>query len=135
MLESKEIRLLGEIGFIASGRGSVAHAKAIFSALQLVRPEKAFSYVGNAMALLNAGKYADASSLLADVRLPEGEEADTVEAILGLALQLEGRANESTRVLQGVVARSASSQDGNDGVRLAQALLDAVTAPRLAAAP
>lgn len=123
MLDSKDIGLLVEIGFIASGRGDVEHAKAIFDALLLLRPERAFAHVGYAVALMNAGRFADASTFLKAARLPEGRESDMVEALLGLALQLEGRAGESEQVLRAVVTRSEGVQMVNDGVRLAQALL------------
>lgn len=135
MLEPKEIRLLAEIGFIASNQGNVPHAKAIFEALLLVRPDKAMAYVGQGWALIKAGKFADASSFLAAANLPEGVESDTVEALLGLALQLEGRVCESTRILHAVVDRGSTAGETNDGVRLAQAFLDAASRPHRASVP
>ena len=52
----------------------------------------------------------------------EGEDADTVQAFLGLALQLDGRLGESRRVLQEVVRRAQPAED-NDGLRLARRML------------
>lgn len=100
-------------------------AEKIFGALLHVRPERAFGHIGLATALLNAGRAGDAAARLARARASDGEEADLVQAFLGLALQLDGRAGEAMRVLRPVAARGDNQRpaETTEGVRLAQRLL------------
>lgn len=94
--------MLTEIGFLAAGRGDIPKAEAIFGALRSLRPQRAFAYVGLAVAYLNADRQEEAAQLLwqslAQVDDP-GERAD-IEAFRGLALQLAGRHSESIKALE-----------------------------------
>ena len=80
-----------------------------------------------ATALLNAGRAGDAVTCLEKARLPPGEDADMVQAILGLALQLDARASEATRVLRAVAMTAPEPQDNSmpasEGTLLARRLL------------
>jgi len=110
---------------MASARADVQRAERIFGALLRVRPDRAFAPIGLATALLNAGRAGDAAARLADARPSAGEEADMVQAFLGLALQLDGRAGEAMRVLHPVAARGDNDHPGGatQGARLARRLL------------
>jgi predicted Zn-dependent protease len=137
LLETEDIRLLTQVGFIASARADVQRAERIFGALLCVRPDRAFAPVGIATALLNAGRAGDAAQRLANAQPAAGEEADMVQAFLGLALQLDGRAGEAMRVLHPVAARGDNVDPAGttEGVRLARRLLgepaeDATIPPR-----
>ena len=121
-LDATEARLLTEIGFIASGMADVVRAECIFGALMLARPDGAFPHIGLAAALLNAGQPDEAAFRLSKVHLPEGADADMVQAFRGLALQLDQRPTEATRVLR-AVAGSADNQPTSEGARLARRLL------------
>lgn len=130
LLTSDDIQLLTQVGFIAASRADVQRAEAIFGALQRVRPARAFAHVGLACARLNAGRAAEAAQAL-ERALPDvadGEDADTVRAFLGLALQLDGRHSESRRVLQNLLRAAAAGAD-NDGLRLARRMLGEPAAP------
>ena len=108
LVTSEDVQLLTQVGFIAAGRADVERAEAIFGALLAVRPRRAFAHVGLACARMNAGD-AGAAARALERALPgvaEGEDADTVQAFLGLALQLDGRLGESRRVLQEVVRKA-----------------------------
>lgn len=122
LLETEDIRLLTQIGFIASGRADVQRAEVIFSALLHDRADRAFPYLGIATALLNAGRTGEAVMHLERAALPAGEEADMVQAFLGLSLQLDARASESLRVLR-KVAQQYESAPPTPGSLLAQRLL------------
>ena len=75
------------------------------------------------MALLNAGRAGDAVAYLQkQAQMPAGEEADLVNAFLGLALQQDARANEATRTLRSV-APDAKNTNPSEGALLAQRLL------------
>ena len=120
--EAADVQLLTQVGFLAAGRGDVPRALRIFEALALLRPERAFAYVGLAATLLNAARAMDAVQRLQTVRLPDGAEADMVEAFKGLALQLAGRSGESTYVLRRVVDRACQG-NASEGALLAARLL------------
>ncbi|WP_428000742.1 hypothetical protein [Acidovorax sp.] len=130
LLGPDDIRLLTQIGFIAAGQADVPRAERIFGALSHVRPDRAFAHVGPAMALLNAGRAAEAAQQLlrALPQLAPGEDADTVSAVCALALQLEGRTSESTRLLRDLLHNAAPDGD-NDGLRLARRMLGEPQAP------
>ena len=133
--DSDDIRLLTEIGFLAAGRGDLARAEAIFGALLALRPAKATGHVGIAMALLNRGRFADAAQRLDAVVLPPGEDRDLVRAIQGLALQLDRRQAEATRLLRALAGQTAPPQGQTDGMRLARSLLGEPATPRNAIDP
>ena len=122
--DSADIRLLTEIGFLAAGRGDLARAEAIFGALALLRPRQASAHVGLAMALLNKGRFADAAATLERVTLPTGPERDLLGAVRGLALQLDRRTAEASRVLRAIASQPVATPPGpSDGMRLARRLL------------
>ena len=118
MLESEDIRLLTEVGFLASSNADIARAEAIFGILRELRKTSSFPYIGLAMAYLNAGKAEDAVrslELAADV--VASDVRPELDAFRGLALQMAGRLSESKKALA-----SAGSH------RLAQAMLGLRTA-------
>lgn len=126
-LEAGEVRLLTEIGFLAAGRGDIARASAIFSALALVRPGRAFAHVGLAMAYLNTNQATEAVRVLAQAKTDKPEEQQTLDVWRGVALQLAGHRDESIRLLRHVVAceqhLSASPASTSDCYKLAKKLL------------
>jgi Flp pilus assembly protein TadD len=103
----------------------VPRAEIIFGALLRVRPDRSFAPIGLATALLNAGRAGEAADRLAQARAAPGEEADMVQAFLGLALQLDGRGGEAMRVLQPLAARGDNGDpaEPTPGARLARRLL------------
>lgn len=126
MLDPDDIRLLTQIGFIAAARADVQRAEVIFGALLCVRPERSFGHIGIATALLNAGRASDAVMQLEHAQLRPGEDADMVQAFLGLALQLDARASEAMRVLRNVAKLGGSTAENltlTEGALLAQRLL------------
>lgn len=109
---------------MASARADIPRAERIFGALLRVRPDRAFGHIGMAAALLNAGRAGEAATRLGRAQLPPGEEADMVQAFLGLALQLDGRAGEAMRVLRPMAAHGDNgATDVSEGARLARRLL------------
>lgn len=120
--DADDIRLLTQVGFLAAGRGDAPRALRIFDALALLRPQRAFGFVGLASALMNAGRAPEAVQRLQTVCLPAGPESDMLEAFRGLALQLAGRASESTALLRRIVLRPRQGPP-SEGTLLAARLL------------
>lgn len=101
VLDSDEIKLLTEVGFLSASRGDVSRSERIFGALIQVRPQRAFAYIGLAVAYMNARRNDDAVLLLERARnLVTHVELGELNAILGLALQLAARRAESVRALE-----------------------------------
>jgi hypothetical protein len=96
---AEDVRLLTQAGFLASGQGDVGRARRIFNGLALARPGRAFHAVGLALAFLNAARTAEAVQVLAQAEAADADERETLDAWRGLALQLDGRADESRRLL------------------------------------
>ena len=111
LLESTDIQLLTQLGFMAAGRADTAHSQRIFDALALLRPQHAFAHIGMACAWMNAGKASQAVQHLSRVRLPAGDEADMIDAFHALALQLAGHAHQSTKLLEQLVQRTHAHTD------------------------
>lgn len=118
-LDGDEIRLLTEVGMALAGTGQPAPACAIFDGLRTLRPQRAFAHVGRALALLNAGRAEEAARGLRDALPLVSDERPTVEAFLGLALQLAGRSAESQRMF----ATAAAADPALDGVVMARRML------------
>jgi tetratricopeptide (TPR) repeat protein len=110
LLSSDEIRLLTEIGFIAAASGDIVRASRIFDALVMLRPHRAFPYIGKALAGMNAGKLQEA--VMVFERAPTVEADDRADMALyhALALQLASRAGESQRVLARIDLATATPE-------------------------
>ena len=99
-LQSEEIRLLTEVGFLAGARGDLRAACVIFDALELCRPQASFPYIGLSMALLNAGAKDEAVRVLdRGLAMVQNADAAEVQAFRGLALRLAGRGAASERAI------------------------------------
>ncbi|MDK2123492.1 hypothetical protein [Parachitinimonas caeni] len=109
-LAPDEIRLLTELGFVASGAGKLVEAAAIFNGLKAVRPDRSFVYIGLAVTLLNGGKAAEAAMLLEREGLQACPDDPEIRVFLGLALRLSRRAQESTKVLESVLTAECSPE-------------------------
>lgn len=117
VLDSAEVRLLTEIGFLAAASGDATRAQAIFLALQRLRPGRAFPLVGLAVSKMNAGYANEAVLLLEQAQAGDEAERNVMDAWRGLALQLAGRAGESKSLLMKLALTEG------DGAILARSLL------------
>ncbi|CUI27988.1 hypothetical protein BI147_19090 [Achromobacter xylosoxidans] len=119
VLDADDARILAEVGFLAAGRGDVAHADSIFLALRALRPGRAYPWLGLAVARLNADSADEAVRLLEQGEVSAPGERALLTAWRGLALQLAGRKAESTRLLRAC----AQGGEGDEGAALARSLL------------
>ncbi len=83
---SDDIRLMAEIGFAGIGRGRLAEAAAIFTAIQALRPEAEAGHVGAALAELAAGRPGPAGDIL--------RAAPQTEAVLAFRALVHARAGD-----------------------------------------
>jgi thioredoxin-like negative regulator of GroEL len=98
-LDTEEVRVLVDLGFMAVMRGHVQHAGILFKGVQVARPQEDAGYIGEALLLIQKGDIASAAALLR-VRPP----SDANRVFLGMALLQLGETAEAEQVLQDVVA-------------------------------
>lgn len=79
-LSADDARLLSDIGFVAASSGQTRQAVQIFQSLTLVRPMRAFPYLGLALTHLNAKDAAAAVSALALGRRVLGDWSAPLDA-------------------------------------------------------
>ena len=118
-LTSAQVRTLTEIGMLAAGHGLAAEAATIFEALQVLRPQRSFPYIGLALASLNSGHPEEAVRILERDGLAACPGDPDLRAFLGLALKLAQRPAESLRVLEALVRDMPDAQSS----RFARSLL------------
>lgn len=116
-----DVQMLTQIGFVAAGEGDTRQATAIFAGLQALRPQRAFAWIGEATAWLNAGKPSEAVRCLRNFHVVPGEEGDMVQAFLGLALQFDGQGQASQRLLQAIAFQPIDP--ATEGMLLARQIL------------
>jgi len=121
VLAGEDIRLLAEIGYLACGAGRLKSAREIFEGLHVLRPDRAFPFIGLAMASMAAGAPQDAVSVLRDRGLVASPDDNEIKVFLGLALTLASRNHESRRILSEV---AAAPGDAGPEQRLAEKLLE-----------
>ncbi len=106
LMSPGEIRLLSSLGFMAARSGHVVPAIRIFEGLAVLRKDKAFPYVGLALAMICVGAYGDAAHVLRERGLAACPGDPEIKAYLGLALQLAGRSSEAGAMTRELAARN-----------------------------
>lgn len=101
LLDSAEVRLLTEIGFLAAAKADTRRAELIFASLELLRPQGVFVYAGLAFAYLNAALYQQCLAVLDRglLRMESDPDKQVLQAVRALAFNWAGHASESTRAL------------------------------------
>lgn len=104
LLEPQDIRLLTEIGMLGAGAGAplAAPVEQLFSALMVLRPDRDFPYIGQAVACFNQGRPDQAVAVLErGLSLAQAQaDRDLLSAFLGLGLLMARRTAEGQRRLQ-----------------------------------
>lgn len=115
------VKLLAELGFVASGHALFAQTDAIVDALTVLRPDSEYPYLIQALARMNAGHAPEAERILREQALSIRADSALAKAYLGLALHQQGRRHERDQVLNEVLATNADA----DATALAHSLLEA----------
>ena len=98
IVTSDDLRLLADIGFMASSRGRGEQADTIFAAIRALRPEEEAGFVGGAIVGILAGDPDAAIRALKDA-----PTTVATQTFRGIALVLSGRTSEGRETLKGVV--------------------------------
>jgi hypothetical protein len=113
------VRLMMEIGYLATGNGFSAEAEVIFDGVRAVRPGSEVPIIGLAVTRMNAGRPFEAVSLLEEQALRLCPGSELALGFLGLALRLAGHTGRSQSVLEGLAAKATNPCAG----AMARALL------------
>jgi hypothetical protein len=98
---SEQIRMLAAIGFMAARSGLIVPAVRIFEGLAVLRPNKAFPFVGLSLAHICVGSHAEAIQILIQRGLKVCPDDPELVAYLAVALQLAGRTAEAQQIYDG----------------------------------
>lgn len=109
-LKVPESKLLAEIGFLAAGRGLPSVARNIMEALLEANPSESGAVIGLAIADLAEKKFDQAIITLQKKILDHDPDHDMGLAFYGMSLKMAGRAAESEKPLDHVIARDADPQ-------------------------
>lgn len=103
MLSDELAKILAEIGFFAVLNGRLAQARIIFDSLRLFRPNCHSHVIGFALIAIAEKQPKVAITELQNV-LRKTPENESLQAVLGLALFLNGNYKESTKIIEKITA-------------------------------
>jgi predicted Zn-dependent protease len=98
-IPAEMLRLLADIGYVATGSGKKKNAEVIFGGLIAARPQNELLYVAYAFMQMAFGEYTEASKLLIEKALKINPASETVKAFYGMLLYRVGRRGEGYIVL------------------------------------
>lgn len=119
-IESNLLKLLMEMGFLATNFGRLREATTIFTGLTHARPQSVYPKIGLGCVAMGAGQYSQAVEILENAPSQDAGERDLCQGFLGMALKLGGFNDECRNVL----TRLQSEGENQVAVRMAGKLLD-----------
>lgn len=123
--DAADLRLLGEIGLLAAGRGMAPEAEAIAAGFAAWRPESALAGMVRALSAMGRGRDEEAVRILREDALRAEPDSAEARAMLGMALERAGYRSAAAAVLDPL----AASRDDEGAGGLARAVLDARRGP------
>ena len=104
------IRLLIDVGYVATGIGDKKSADSIFEGVLAARPNSELAHVGYAFSKLAFGEFTAASNLLMSKAYSLNPESKLIRAMYGFLLYTTGRVGECGFVMNEVL--SSNDADG-----------------------
>lgn len=99
MTDDSLIKVLADIGFMATSNNMSKQAFAIFYGLEKAKPDSPLPHLGYAFQYMNKKLHKDALDILHKKALPLDPNNTTTKAFIGMALMFEGRNKESEEYL------------------------------------
>lgn len=121
-IDSDLLKLLMEVGFMATNKGSLNEATVIFNGLTCARPQSAYPRIGLGCVAMGYGKYNQAVEILREAPAQAPGERDLCQGFLGMALKLGGSHDECRSVL----TQLKDDSQNEVAVRMAEKLLDSM---------
>lgn len=103
MIDDKLLKMLADIGFMASSAGLPKNAFAILNGIEKARPDSALPSIGFAMEFMNRKRHQEALDILHKDGLTKEPDNDAVKAFIGMGLMLAGRNKESEDTLEALL--------------------------------
>ncbi|MDR1458176.1 MAG: HrpB1 family type III secretion system apparatus protein, partial [Puniceicoccales bacterium] len=113
------IRILMDIGYVATGCGLKSNAECIFDALISARPSSELPLIGLAVVKMSFGQVSEASKILTESVAKINPDSQLAKAFFGLLLKQIGSRQESEKVLNEVLDNNSDE----DAVNLARSIL------------
>lgn len=98
------LRLLAEIGFVATACGLWSQAEEIFSGVRAVRPASEFPVISQALARMTVGDDRRAIELLRESALKINPGNNLAKSFLCLALKRSGKVDEAEPLIESIIA-------------------------------
>ena len=119
-IDSKLLKLMMEIGFLAADKGQLAEAETIFYGVSKARPNSAYPYVGAGYVAMNKNEFEKAIAILRNAPHQDAKEKELSGGFLGMALKFAGYNEEAHRLLSDIKENGVN----NTAVKMASVLLE-----------
>ena len=117
--DSNLLKLLMEVGFLATKTGRLNDAATIFQGVAWARPKSGYPHIGLGCVAMGQGNFEKAVEILTDAPAKERAERDLCMGFLAMALKLNGRNDEC----RDVVSRLKNEGENEVAVRMAERML------------
>jgi hypothetical protein len=103
-LESADVRMLSDLGFVAMSRGLNNHAEAIFEGVKAARPRQEAGFIGSALVRMARGDVEGAIGILRGLG-----PSDAARVFLAMALARQGARADAREILTEIIRTSPDS--------------------------
>lgn len=107
---SELVKILMDIGYVATGRGFQSQAADIFSGVIAARPNSELPLIGLAVSKINFGNFLEASKILSERALIINPNSGLAKCFLSMAIRALGGKSEADELLNEVVQSEASDE-------------------------
>jgi predicted Zn-dependent protease len=128
-LNSDDLRLLAEIGFMGAQSGQAPAARALFEALAVLRPQSTLPHIGLAQAAMGANKNAEGVRILREALTKHPGDVELM-AFLGLALHAAGESAEARKTMNTVIDKAGEADAASVAMARKLLALNSMGTPR-----
>ncbi|HTH80749.1 MAG TPA: tetratricopeptide repeat protein [Ramlibacter sp.] len=128
-LDSDDLRILAEIGFMGAQSGQAPAARALFEALAVLRPLSTLPHIGLAQAAMGANKNQEGVRILREALKKHPGDVE-LTAFLGLALHASGEAAQARKMMNTVIEKASEADATSVAMARKLLALDSMGTPR-----
>jgi Flp pilus assembly protein TadD len=121
-IDSDLLKLLMEVGFMATNTGRLEEAAAIFEGVASARPKSAYPCIGLGCVAMGLGRFPEAVEILKQAPAGEPDEHELCQGFLGMALKLGGDHDEGRSVLTDLQTRGQNAVAVNMAAKLLETM-------------
>lgn len=120
------IRLLVDIGYVATGIGDKKSAESIFEGVIAARPKNELAYIGYAFSKLSFGEFTSASNLLMNKAYSLNPDSKIIHVMYGFLLYITGRSAECGFVMNNILSSQETANHAEELDQFAENLAKVV---------